>query len=151
MILLSISREFPVTKLQESLNLFTKWGSVNALTINVKKTKLMSIRSRSRIKKAKNVVITLGQQRLKQVPSFKYLGITLDSTLNYNQHIASIIRTVVHKLILLSKMKRYLRDDNALSIYKSMMLPYFDYADVIYDKASNKDIDKLTSWPIRLS
>ena len=38
-------------KLQHSLNLFTEWSSVNALTINVKKTKLMSFGSRNRVKK----------------------------------------------------------------------------------------------------
>ena len=67
----------------------------------------------------------------------------LDSTLNYNLHVSQVIRTVLHKLLLLSKMKKYLRDDTALSIYKSMLLPYFDYADVIFDKALNKDIRKL--------
>ena len=130
-------------KLQNSLYLFAVWCSANALTINVKKTKLMSFGSRNRVKKAKNVKIALGDQRLCQVPSFKYIGLTLDSTLNFGHHIASVIRTIIHRLILLSKMKRFLREDTALSIFKTMMLPYFDYADVIFDKAHHKDIDKL--------
>ena len=67
----------------------------------------------------------------------------LDSTLNYNLHVNQVIRTVLHKLTLLSKMKKYLRDDTALNIYKAMLLPYFDYADVIFDRALNKDISKL--------
>ena len=64
----------------------------------------------------------------------KYLGVILDSTLNYNLHVNQVIRTVLHKLTLLSKMKKYLRDDTALNIYKAMLLPYFDYADVIFDR-----------------
>ena len=40
-------------------------------------------------------------------------------------------------------MKRYLTDKVALQIYKSMLLPYFDYADVILCKANMKDLDKL--------
>ena len=31
----------------------------------------------------------------------------------------------------------------ALQIYKSMILPFLDYADVIFDKAYSKDLDKL--------
>ena len=31
----------------------------------------------------------------------------------------------------------------ALLIYKSMLLPYFDYADVIYHKSNSRDLDKL--------
>ena len=138
-----VSKEEATNKLQYSLNIFTEWCSVNALTINAKKTKLMAFGSRSRVKKAKEVVVTLGNQKLSQVPSFKYLGMILDSTLNFNHQISAVIRTVIHKLILLSKMKRYLKDDTALTIYKSMMMPYFDYADVIFDKAANKDIKKL--------
>ena len=46
-------------------------------------------------------------------------------------------------MVLLAKLKRYLKDDTALLIYKSMILPYFDYADVIFCKANKKDLDKL--------
>ena len=36
-----------------------------------------------------------------------------------------------------------LKDETALLIYKTMLLPYFDYADVIIDKANKKDTDRL--------
>ena len=136
------SREAAV-KLQHSVNLLERWCTVNQLTINIKKKKLMAFGSRSKVKKTKNVVIKLDGQKLNQVPSFKYLGMTLDGTLNFNHHITCTCRTVLHKLMLLSKMKRYLRDDTAISIYKSMILPYLDYADVIFDKAMSKDINKI--------
>ena len=99
--------------------------------------------SRNKVKKAKNVTIKIGDKGIKQVPSFKYLGLTFDSTLNYNHHIASVIRTIIHKMTLLAKLKRYLRGDTTVSIYKTMLLPYFDYADIIYNKAFGKDIAKL--------
>ena len=91
----------------------------------------MTFGSRHKVKKAKKAKIYLGKDALKQVPSYKYLGLILDSTLNYNLHVNQILRTVLHKLMLLSKMKKYLRDEVALSVYKSMILPYFDYADII--------------------
>ena len=50
---------------------------------------------------------------------------------------------MLHKTVLLSKVKRYLRDEVALQIYKSMILPYLDYADSIFDKANTYDLDKL--------
>ena len=138
-----LNSEEAAAKLQESVDLFANWCITNSLTINIAKTKIMAFGSRQKVKRAKKVVVKLGGEELKQVPSYKYLGMILDSTLNYNLHVNQVIRTVIHKLILLSKMKKYLMDDVALSIYKSMLLPYFDYADVIFDKALNKDIDKL--------
>ena len=80
---------------------------------------------------------------LQKVPTFKYLGLTLDSTLNYNHHISSLIRAVLHKITLLGKMKISLNNNVALQIYKSMILPYLDYADVIFHKANTTSLDKL--------
>ena len=130
-------------KLQNSVNEFKEWCDVNVLTINAAKTKIMAFASRSRVKKCKHVNIQIGGEKLKLVPCFKYLGITLDSTLNFNKHITSVIKLICHKMILLAKLKRYLNNDSALLIYKTMLLPYFDYADVIVCKANCKDINKL--------
>ena len=130
-------------ELQANLNRFSKWCKKNKLTVNTKKTKLMSFGTRTRVKKAKNVTVTVNGDRIQMVPSYKYLGVILDSTLSYNMHISSLIRTVLHKVTLLSKVKRYLNDCTALLIYKSMILPYLDYADVIFDRAYSKDLGKL--------
>ena len=44
---------------------------------------------------------------------------------------------------LLAKMKKYINNDVAVSIYKSMLLPYLDYADAIYSMSNAKDLEKL--------
>ena len=48
-----------------------------------------------------NTKIKLANELLKQVPSYKYLGMVLDSTLNYDLHINQVFRTALHKLLLL--------------------------------------------------
>ena len=40
-------------------------------------------------------------------------------------------------------LKKYLTNEVALKIYKTMILPYIDYADVIYCKARIGDLDTL--------
>ena len=67
------------------------------------------------------------------------LGVILDSTLNYNHHIASVVQSVLHKMTLFAKMKRYLKADVATHIYKTMLLPYIDYAAVIDHKSDSAD------------
>ena len=122
---------------------FGNWCDGNALTINSSKTKLMAFATRSKVKKCKNVEVRIGEERLKMVPYFKYLGITLDSTLNFSKHILSVIQLICYKMTLLAKLKKCLKDETALLIYKTMLLPYFDYADVTSCKANKKDTDKL--------
>ena len=130
-------------RLQTSLNKFSVWCAGNALTINVKKTKIMAFGSRSKVKKCVKASVLLNNEKLKLVPSYKYLGLTLDPTLNYNKHLASVIKCVMHKTMLLGKIKKYLNNDVALKIYKSMILPYMDYADVLFVNAKATDLDKL--------
>ena len=131
------------TKLQSSVSKFKEWCIINALTINVSKTKVMAFATRSKVKKCRDTKIFIGTECLKVVPYYKYLGLLLDSTLNYTNHIASIVKTVTHKMILLGKLRKYLTNEVTLTIYKSMLLPYFDYADVIFHKANVKETGRL--------
>ena len=140
---LTLNSEEAKVKLQISVNEFKEWCDSNALTINASKTKTMAFASRSKVKKCKNVDIRLGADKLKVVPCFKYLGLTLDSTLNFSKHITSVVNLICYKMTLLAKLKKYLNSTSALLIYKTKILPYFDYADVIICKANQKDIDNL--------
>ena len=90
-----------VNLLQTSLDEFGHWCKVNKLTVNTKKSKLMVFGTRAKIKKAKNVRLFLNGDKLQKVPTFKYLGMVLDPTLNFNHHISCVIRTVLHKMTLL--------------------------------------------------
>ena len=126
---------------QNSLDKFSNWCSKNKLTINTRKTKLMVFGTRERVKRSKKACLYVNNDKLQMVPSFKYLGVLLDSTLTYNLHIKSLIRSILHKV--LAKVKTYLKDEVALQIYKSMILPFLDYADVVFDSAHSQDLDKL--------
>ena len=78
----SVDCEEAATKLQQSVCRFASWCGTNALTINISKTKTRAFESRHKVKKARGVEIKLRGEVLKQVPSYKYLGIVLDSTLD---------------------------------------------------------------------
>ena len=85
----------------------------------------------------------IGDEKLKVVPSFKYLGVTLDSALTFSNHIKTVLNTVAHKSYMLGKIRKYLTVDVARLIYKTMILPYLDYADVIFANAFTRNLDKL--------
>ena len=121
------------------LNLFLNWSEMNALTVNIQKTKSMFFGTRSKVKKAKNVKLCLRSTQLQLVPSYKYLGFTLDFVLSYSNHISVLLNTIAHKAYVLSKIRRFITEYSAIKIFKSMILPYFDYADIVYDKANQND------------
>ena len=78
-----------------------------------------------------------------QVPSYKYLGITLDNSLNLNLQIQQTMNKVSHKLYILSKIRQFLTKESAILIYKTMILPYFDYGDIAYMFSSKNELNKL--------
>ena len=50
---------------------------------------------------------------------------------------------MIHKRSVLCRIMPFINKHVALSIYKMMILPYFDYCDIIYTKACVHDLDKL--------
>ena len=99
--------------LQEKLNGFVEWSKTNELTINSQKTKLMIFGTRSCVKKARDTSIMIGTSLIQQVPSYKYLGFTLDSVLSFSNHISSLLNTVTHKAYILSKIRRFIIEYSA--------------------------------------
>ena len=136
-------------KLQLGINKFTSWCSKNALTINIKKTKVMKFGTNNKLKKAKYINISIKNEKLSIVPTYKYLGINLDQTLNFKYHTGSLLNTINHKLYMFSKIRRYLNNRSAISIYKTMILPYFDYGDICYAPAKIPEVKKLDKNHIR--
>ena len=141
----TVGQDLNVVKrdLQQSLNCLDEWCQSNKLTLNPGKTKLMSFGTRHAIKKTNQQALYLGGKKLQNVSTFKYLGFTLDSTLTFKSHLADVIRNVIHKKTLLARLKSFLHNDTALSIYKAIILPYFDYCDIVYQGANANDLDKL--------
>ena len=74
---------------------------------------------------------------------YKYLGIFLDSSLNFNKHIDHINKITSHKIYILSNIRKCIDQKTAIHIYKSMISPIFDYGDVIYEGVTQKRLTKL--------
>ena len=67
----------------------------------------------------------------------------MDQTLNFNLYLKQIIKIVSYKVSLLTKLRKYITTSSAIQIYKSMIIPYLDYSDVLFNHGSTKLLDKL--------
>ena len=128
---------------QVDLDNIVQWCTNNKLTINTKKTKSMIFGTKYMLKKLDKPKVKLDGSILGNVYHYKYLGVILDSTLNFTKHINNIIKTVSHKLILLSKTRQFITQAASVRIYNSMILPYMDYGDVVYQAATSDLLCKL--------
>ena len=125
-----------VRKLQDDLNALNVWCHENGIKANTDKTKVMVFWSPSVLEKTPEFNITLNEVTLQAVSVYKYLGITLDTGLNYNQHVNKTICTVTAKLKQFQRMRGFLSTKAALMVYKNMMLPVLEYGDVFLTAAT---------------
>ena len=56
----------------------------------------MVVGTRHKVKKAKAASVTMAGVKLQLVPTYKYLGFTLDFTLSFNSHVNSVIKMVAY-------------------------------------------------------
>ena len=62
---------------------------------------------------------------------------TLDTKLNFQEHIKNILTKVNKTIGLLRKLQNILPRESLLTIFKSFVRPHLDYGDVIYDQSYN--------------
>ena len=106
--------------------------------MNVKKTKYVIFGLKSQTKKIGDHHMTVNATKLDKVNSYTYLGITLDSNLTFNKHIENCKKFATHKVFLLYKIRKYIDMETSLKIFKSMVIPYIEYGDIIYSGSNSR-------------
>ena len=91
----------------------------------------------AQLKKLPTVNIKVDGEMLQTVSSYKYLGTTLDSQLNYGKHVSNVISNASLGLRQLRRTKA------ATMVYKNMILPVIKYGDVFMSAASVENRKKL--------
>ena len=92
-----ILREMIVSAMKKAI----EWGARNGLTFGAEKTEIVLFTR----KRSKNVPssLTINGTEIKFVKKVKYLGVTLDSELNFNEHIEGKIKKAKALLFMISK------------------------------------------------
>ena len=78
------------------------------------------------------------RNQVETVHKFKYLGMVLDENLKLIEHIDYVRRKVYTKLKALGRLRPYISKSMSIQLYKSFIIPHFDYADVVYDSMSKQ-------------
>ena len=66
-----------------------------------------------------------------------------DENLNWNKHIENILKKIGKMVGFLGRLRRSLSESVLNLIYRSLILPLFDYGDVIYSSTFKNHTDKL--------
>ena len=83
-------------RMQLSLDVFGMWCLQNKLTVNTGKTKIMAFTASKQKLTGLDINLFLNDVKLMVVPSYKYLGVTLDPHLKYDLHVKHQLKTISH-------------------------------------------------------
>ena len=127
----------------EDFRILSNWCCKNQLTININKTKVMLFGTRNMLKRGTWHDIYIDGTKLQYVNHFNYLGIKVDCALTFELHASECIKMVSHKLYLLARIRKFITTEQAITIYRSKTVPYFDYGDIFLMNITSKTIQKL--------
>ena len=127
-------------KIQPEINSVQKWCVSNRLKINESKSKVLLFASRQKLGTIDySTQLVLGNSRLKYCDKYKYLGVTLDSEMTLTSLLADTKKIVSNRLFNLRKLRHYITEKAAVSIYKQTILPVFDYPGFIIISCNKSD------------
>ena len=122
-----LSDKNSITAYQRSISHFTQWCTDNFLELNVTKTKEMVIHT-SHTPPSGLVPTSIYNQTVEQVSHFKYLGLTIDNKLTFDQHITDVQKKSQQRLHVIRKLRALSVAPHLLSLlYTSILLPILLY------------------------
>lgn len=126
--------------LNNNLNKIYKWCNDWQMTLNENKCVCMTI---SRKKLPLDFNYELSGHKLNKVTTFKYLGVIFSSELKWDPHIDYIIKRANSKLWFLKRTLPGAPPSTKLLAYKTLIRPILEYASVVWDPFTQKNINKL--------
>jgi hypothetical protein len=78
-----------------------------------------------------------------QVRCFKYLGVLVNDTLTWSDHIDMVCNKVTRNLNLLRRLSWFLPKSLLLLFLKSYIIPCFDYCDIVWSGCTKKEAHRL--------
>ena len=139
-----ISNDLPSlnSTLQLTLDLANLWLERNGLKLNTLKSKSMLIHSaRKKINSGLN--LRIDGIDVEQVQCFKFLGVLVNDTLTWSDHIGMVCNKVTRSLNLLRRLSWFLPQPLLLLYLKSYILPSFDYCDVVWSGCTKDEALRL--------
>lgn len=128
-------------QMQQDLNVIAEYYRLNKLSLNLAKTKVVNFGHFNRLNLAHDVIYN--NVPIENVDSIKYLGITIDSKLNWKEHINNIQKSVSPVLGLIRKFSFFLPISALKKIYFSLVHSRFQYLISIWGSAVKTNLKKI--------
>ena len=125
--------------LNQDLEKINIWAKKWKIKFNAEKTELLNFKRDN----LQTPTLTFDDTDLTDIDTHKHLGLVIQNNCKWDSHIDKITQTVTMLISFLKSYKYRLSRKTLNHMYKSFILPHFDYCDIIYDNCTQYLSDKL--------
>ena len=126
------------------LSSITQWLLTNKLSLNVTKTEQLFIGSDDNLRKINDKsAISIDNNPIERVSDSKTIGVVVDERLTWTAHIDYISKKISSGIGGLRQIRDFITQETAVTVYNSLIQPWFDYCDVVWDKLPATSADRL--------
>ena len=120
-----------------------RWCCQNSLLINPDKTKVLMIATPQLLNKLPTASVWMLGKEITPSAVAKDLGIYIDQSLTYNEHIAKTVSISLHKLVQINRIKHLLDKKTILLLMNSFVFSTLYYCSTVWSNTSKHNINKL--------
>lgn len=115
------------------------WLEANKLSLNTAKTEFMIIGSRQKLytERDDEICVKTENGMIRRVKHTKSLGLIIDDRLSCSKQTEELCKNVSSSIGKLKRVRPFIFLNIAIQIYKSLILPYFDYCGPAWDGLCN--------------
>ena len=121
--------------INKELSQIVLWLNSNKLSLNVTKTHYMLFRGKGR-KIGSLFPVKMCGSEIEHVTSTKFIGVMLDETIRWDQHVLFIKPKIGRGIGILCKAKKLLNKDTLISLYHCFIYPYLTYCIEVWGAAA---------------
>ena len=129
-------------QINEDLSHLNEWFKTNKLSLNIDKT-VYVLFSKGSKHKPNGYKIKMGESIIQERPSTTFLGLTIDSNLNWKQHITRVKGKVKSSIFMLNRIKYLIPKETMKTLYYSLVQSHLEYGITIWGDARKSIINEL--------
>ena len=126
--------------LQNHINSLLKWTQDWQMEFNPKKCEFLRITKK---KQVTQFTYYIGSCPIQEVPFIKYLGVSIDNQLTWNEHIKRITSKAISVKSFLQRNLSSCPIKVKINCYKSLVRPILEYASIVWSPHTQLNINKV--------
>lgn len=127
--------------ISDSLKSLECWLQANRLSLNVNKTSYMVI---SNLCNDNFSPVFMGNVELNRVLSCKFLGLTIDSNLNFKLHVDNICKRIGRNIGIIYRIRSFVNSNVILCLYFSLIYPFLSYVVPAWGNSNSFNRDRIS-------